>query len=175
MNEEKNSPLLAKPCLPAGKEESGEVLPVTCQKCDEYLTGWKRALADYDNLKKDLAKERTAIRDGTKEFFAHDLIESIDHFDQAIKHKPDGLSPETEKWLTGILHVRQGLEGVLKNLGLEPFGKAGEMFDSASCEPVGEKTDESALDDQILEVIHRGWKLGERIVRPAKVIINNLQ
>lgn len=175
MNDKKNSPLLAKPGLSNVEGEgSGEVLSDACFKCDEYLTGWKRALADYDNLKKDLAKERTAIREGTKEFLAHDLIESIDHFDQALKHKPDGLSRETEKWLAGILHVRQGLEGALKNLSLEAFGKAGEMFDSASCEAVGEKTDESALDDQILEVIHRGWKLGDRIVRPAKVIINNL-
>lgn len=145
-----------------------------CVKCDEYLAGWKRALADYDNLKKDLAKERTAIREGTKEFLAHDLIESVDHFDQALKHKPDGLSPEVEKWLNGILHVRQQFEGVLKDLGLQAFGTAGEIFDSATCEAVGEKTDESALDDQILEVVHRGWRLGAKIIRPVKVIINNL-
>ena len=145
-----------------------------CQKCEEYLTGWKRALADYDNLKKDLAKERAAIRDGTKEMLAYDLIESVDHFDQALKHKPESLSPETEKWLAGILHVRQGLEVVLKNLGLESFGETAEMFDSKQCEAVGEKTDESALDNQILQVVHRGWRMGERMVRPAKVIINSL-
>lgn len=167
MNDENKSPLLA-------KEGSGEVLPVPCGKCDEYLAGWKRALADYDNLKKDLAKERTAIRDGTKELLAHDLLESVDHFDQALKHKPSGLSPEVEKWLNGILHVRQQFESVLKNLGLEPFGKTGEIFDSTRCEAVGEKNDESALDDQILEVVHRGWRLGAKIIRPVKVIINNL-
>ena len=165
MNEETNSPLLT-------KEGSGEV---SCAKCDEYLTGWKRALADYDNLKKDLVKERTAIREGTKELLAYDLIQTVEHFDQALKHKPEGLSPEVEKWLTGILHVRQQFEGVLKNLGLEPFGEVGMLFDSATCEAVGEKNDESALDNQILEVVHRGWRLGERIVRPAKVTINNIQ
>ena len=146
----------------------------SCEKCEEYLTGWKRALADYDNLKKDLAKERTAIREGTKEMLAHDLVQTVDHFDQALKHKPDDLPSETEKWLSGILHVRKGLEGVLKNLGLESFGEVGMLFDSATCEAVGEKSDESALDNEILEVLHRGWRLGERIVRPAKVIINNL-
>ena len=39
----------------------------TCAQCDEYLTGWKRALADYDNLKKDLARERTQIHATTRQ------------------------------------------------------------------------------------------------------------
>ncbi|MBI5794097.1 nucleotide exchange factor GrpE [Candidatus Uhrbacteria bacterium] len=157
-------------------DEVAEVVTETrCEKCDEYLAGWKRALADYDNLKKDLAKERTAIREGTKELLAYDLIQTVEHFDQALKHKPVDLSPETGKWLEGILHVRQNFESVLKDLGLEPFGEIGELFDSACCEAIGEKNDISAPDDSILEVAHRGWRLGDRVVRPAKVIVNNLQ
>ncbi|MFA4846110.1 MAG: nucleotide exchange factor GrpE, partial [Patescibacteria group bacterium] len=130
--------------LSKGGGSRGVGVQVDCPKCDEYLTGWKRALADYDNLKKDLAKERTAIREGTKELLAYDLVQTVDHFDQALKHKPDGLSPEVEKWLTGILHVRQQFESVLKHLGLESFGEVGILFDSAICEAVGEKNDESA-------------------------------
>lgn len=144
-----------------------------CKKCDEYLAGWKRALADYDNLQKDLARERTELRARLKEDVAYQLIAVLDNFDQAAKFKPEGLSKELEVWLTGIMHVKNQLESVLRDLGLESYGSVSEMFDAHVHDAVGEQTQEDKADHEILEVIQRGWKLGERIVHPAKVIINN--
>lgn len=145
----------------------------TCEKCDEYLAGWKRALADYDNLQKDLARERTELRARLKEDVAHQLIGVLDNFDQAAKFKPDGLSKELEVWLMGLMHVKNQLEGVMRDLGLESYGSAGETFDAHLHDAGGERTEEGKADHEILEVVQRGWKLGDRIVRPAKVIINS--
>ena len=144
-----------------------------CTKCDEYLAGWKRALADYDNLQKDLARERTELRARLKEDVAHQLIGVLDNFDQAAKFKPEGLSKELEVWLTGLMHVKSQLEGVMRDLGLESYGSVGETFDSHLHDAGGERTQEDKADHEILEVVQRGWKFGERIVRPAKVIINS--
>lgn len=154
-----------------GPKDSGE----ECQKCEEYLAGWKRALADYDNLQKDLARERNELRVRLKQDVAHQLIAVLDNFDQAAKFKPGGLSKELEVWLQGLMHVKSQLEGVMRDLGLESYGSVGETFDAHLHDAVGEQTDETKADHEILEVIGRGWKLGEKVVRPAKVIINNLK
>lgn len=145
----------------------------TCEKCDEYLAGWKRALADYDNLQKDLARERTDLRARLKQDVAQQLIGVLDNFDQAAKFKPGGLSKEVEVWLQGLMHVKSQLEGVMRDLGLESYGTEGETFDAHLHDAGGERIQEDKADHEILEVIGRGWKLGDRIVRPAKVIINS--
>lgn len=147
----------------------------SCEKCDEYLAGWKRALADYDNLQKDLARERTELRARLKENVAHQLIVVLDNFDQAAKFKPEGLSKELEVWLMGLMHVKSQLEGVMRDLGLESYGSVSEIFDAHLHDAGGERTEEGKADHEILEIIGRGWKLGDKVVRPAKVIINNFQ
>ncbi len=158
-----------------GREVEEVAKEVRCQKCEEYLAGWKRALADYDNLQKDLARERAEIRARVKQDVAHQLIGVLDNFDQAAKFQPEGLSKELEVWLTGLMHVKTQLEGVMRDLGLEPYGAVGETFDAHLHDAGGEKSEEDKADQAILEVVTRGWKLGDRIVRPAKVIINNKQ
>ncbi len=137
----------------------------------EYLLGWKRALADYDNLKKDLFKEREGMRRNIKQDTAESLIPILDHFDQALKFKPASLAPNVENWLVGMLHVRNQLEAVLIDLGLEPFGAVGDAFDPHKHDANGEREDEAAQDHSILEVLQRGWKMGDQVVKPAIVIV----
>ncbi len=143
-----------------------------CVKCEEYLGGWKRALADYDNLKKDLMHERTEIRRMAAENLAHQLIPVLDHFDQALKFKPEGLKTSVNNWLQGILIVRSQLESVLHDLGMEAFGEIGEVFDANLHDAGAERVQEGTEPGMIVEVIQRGWKREEKIVRPAKVIIS---
>lgn len=142
-----------------------------CGKCDEYKLGWQRALADYDNLKKDLMKEKEGMRRIVKEDVSESIIPILDHFDQALKFKPQGLDATAENWVTGMMHVRNQLESVLLGLGVEPFGAIGDVFDPHSHESVGEREDENVVEHSIVEVSQRGWKLGEKIIRPALVIV----
>ena len=158
---------------PQEEEVQEEVETTSCGKCVEYLGGWKRALADYDNLQKDLMRERSELRVRAKEDVAHQLITVLDNFDQAARFQPEGLTKEVETWLMGLMHVRSQLEGVMQDLGLVPYGGIGETFDAHLHDAGGERTEEDKADQEILEVAHRGWKMGEKIVRPAKVIINN--
>ena len=146
-----------------------------CQKCDEYLTGWKRALADYDNLRKDLVRERVDIRARAREELGQQLIAVLDNFDQAARFQPTEVSKEIQTWLTGLMYVRAQLETVLQELGIEAFGSVGEPFNAHLHEAATERSDPKKPDQEILEVSQRGWKMGDKIVRPAKVVINNLQ
>lgn len=141
------------------------------KKCEEYLNGWKRALADYDNLKKEVANERVKMHQIAIEQFMYSLLPVLDNFDQALLYKPDNLDEKGENWLKGILHVRTQLENVLQELGLEQFGKEGDRFDPYLHEAISEQESEKETGT-ILQVIQRGWKRGDRIIRSAKVTLS---
>ena len=135
-------------------------------KCDEAMVGWKRALADYDNLKKDLNKERADIRRYAQQDAAERFLAVLDNFDQATKHVPEGLDAKLKGWVNGILFIRTQMENALKEMGLEPFGTVGETFDPNLHEAA------KGEGDKIAEVVRRGWKMGERIVRSASVVVS---
>jgi molecular chaperone GrpE len=150
-----------------------------CQKCKEYLDGWKRALADYENLKRDIdsIKENNRIR--IKIDLAENLLAVIDNFDQAVNHIPDlsALDEENRKainvWLQGVVYIKKQFENAMLQMGIEQIG-VGEEPDETLHEIVGEQIDDTKKDGQIVKVIQSGWKIGERIMRPVKVIINKI-
>lgn len=152
-------------------EEDKEEKEDECAMCQEYLNGWKRALADYDNLKKELAGERIRMRQSAIEGSAASFIPILDHFDQALAFKPTDLDEHAKKWLQGILHIRGHLEGAFQEIGLESFGKEGEMLDPHMHETVSEEEQEGAVSGTIIRIVQRGWKLNDHILRPAKVVI----
>ncbi len=144
-------------------------------KCEEYLTGWKRALADYDNVKKELAREKEEMRNYLKEHTAEQLIPILDSFDAVNRHTPalnvtedDAL--KFQNWLNGVRQTQGQLEKVMRDMGLELVPTSG-VFDPNMHEAIGQRTEEGKEEGQILETLANGWKLGEKVIRPAKVII----
>lgn len=133
------------------------------QKCDEYLNGWKRALADYENLKKDIGSEKERERNRLRESLAHDLLPVIDNFEQAVTHAPE-LEGSNKSWLDGVMFIKKQFEDVMQSLGLEKIS-VGDTFDPNTMEAVGE--------GEAMKEVSPGWKLGEKVIRPAKVIIKS--
>lgn len=141
-------------------------------KCAEYLAGWKRALADYDNLKKELSRERAEMRRDAMEAAAEEFLPALEHFDAALRFTPE-VDQKAQGWLQGILHIRRELEDAMKSLGVEPFGAVGDTFDPSKHESSGERSEEGKAPNTIAEVLRQGWKMGERVIRPAHVIVNS--
>ena len=140
-------------------------------KCAEYLAGWKRALADYDNLKKDMGRERQEMRRDAMESAAEAFLPALEHFDAAVRHAPE-LDENGKGWLSGVLHIRRELEEAMKTLSVEPFGAVGETFDPMKHEAGGSREEAGAPPNSVVEVVSRGWRMGDRIIRPASVIVN---
>lgn len=141
---------------------------------DEYLAGWKRALADYDNLKKDLARQRGEMRRAITAELLLVLLPLMNNFDEAAKHRPHTDDEAADKWIAGALQIRIQLEAALKELGAESFEGAGEKFNPELHESAGSRREEGREEGIVLEVVGRGWKVDGRVVCPAKVIINSL-
>lgn len=157
------------------KKSDQETVDSNQSKEQEYLDGWKRALADYENLQRDMGKRVEESRDRIKESFAHDLLPVMDNFEQAVSHAPsfsplpeggvrgEGVSAsEFEAWMQGVLFIKKQFEDVVQSLGLEKISVEGE-FDPNLHESVGE-------GDEFKEV-RSGWKIGDKVIRPAQVIV----
>lgn len=158
-------------------EEADKALGVRPQEADEWemkaaenMAGWKRALADYDNLKKDLSRERSDIRRMAVESAVEGFMPVLEHFDAAVQFVPEFQGKE-KNWAQGVLHIRRELEDALKSLGVESFGEVGEAFDPLKHEAVGDRAEEGKREGSIVEVVSRGWKISDRILRPARVIV----
>ncbi len=147
-------------------EESIGPLEKTAEElCADYLSGWKRALADYENIKRDLAKEKDQMRRYATVNAIETMMPAIENLELAVKQLP------SDNWAKGFQAVHSQFVEAMKQLGGERYGQIGDLFDSTLHEALGERAEENTPDHSIVEVLSPGWKLGDYIIRPAKVII----
>ncbi|MCR4311725.1 MAG: nucleotide exchange factor GrpE [Candidatus Uhrbacteria bacterium] len=156
-----------------GQERSGEVSETELQqKCDEYLAGWKRALADYENLQKSNATLREEDRRRIRTQLAHDLLPVIDNFESAMKFAPQEIPAEMKNWFAGVSHIARQFTEVLASLGITPIEAVGHVFDPNQHDSGGAGHDDEKPKHVVLEELIRGYKIGDVVLRPAKVIVN---
>lgn len=148
------------------------------QKAEEYLEGWKRAQADYQNLKKEAEHQKVEFSKYANERLLSDLLPALDQFGLALRHLPDTAAlPDDEKkkwenWLVGVKAVGMLWEQAAAGAGLERIATDG-AFDPNLHEAVGEEAAEGADTGSIVRVMQDGWKLHGKVLRPAKVIVAN--
>lgn len=144
----------------------------SCARCDEYLAGWKRALADYENLQKENSKLREEDRRRIRMSVAHDLLPVIDNFEQAIRFAPKEMPDAMKNWFAGVSHIARQFSDVLASLGIVPVESVGHAFDPNQHESGGSKHVDDMPVNVIVEELVKGYKIGDFVIRPAKVIVN---
>ncbi|MFZ4500199.1 MAG: nucleotide exchange factor GrpE [Minisyncoccia bacterium] len=137
----------------------------------EYLDGWQRARADYANVVKSADEDKKRMRSIVEESFIEELLPVVDSFSLAMNNK-DAWEKVDANWRTGVEYIYAQLMNTLKEKGFSVFGAVGDSFDPTLHEAVSEtKTDDSALDHSVSAVLQQGYKLGESILRPARVSV----
>ncbi|MDF1496935.1 MAG: nucleotide exchange factor GrpE [Patescibacteria group bacterium] len=150
-----------------------------CAKCPEYLAGWKRAVADYENLKRQTAEDKINFSRYAHEQMLLDILPAIDQFETALNHIPDTAEiPELQKkqidnWLIGIKAVNSLWEQMFQNIGLVKINTDGE-FDPNLHNAVSQESDPDKPKGAILKTIQSGWMLKDTVLRPAKVVVNKI-
>lgn len=152
-----------------------EQIPSELEECkkerDEYLDGWKRAKADLINFKKDEAERLAGFLKSGNENIIRDLLSVLDSFKLGIV-ATEKESPEVAK---GMLLIKNQLEDALRRYGLEKMVVAmGEMFDPAKHEAMGEMHSEYP-DGAVAEEVEGGYKLYDKVIRAAKVMVSKGQ
>lgn len=149
------------------------------KKAGEYLDGWKRCQADFENYKKDQEKRMGEFRKFANMDFIYQILPVLDNFQSATGHISQ--DQKESPWVAGIMHIQKQLEQVLKDNGVEEIiVKEGDEFDPEAHEAI---TDaklpaslaggriESESMNKVKKVAQKGYRIGERVIRPARVIV----
>ncbi len=157
------------------EQPQNEELEKLQKQCEEYLNGWKRAQADYENLKKETAKEKEAFVKFANLNLIIGLIPVYNHLKLSFAHLPPEM--KDNNWVKGIEQIKKQMWEVLAFNGVEEIEpKVGEKFNPEIHEAVKKHSDGALInadntDGKIKEVLSPGYKLYGRVFVPAKVTV----
>lgn len=150
-------------------EESqwAEELSAARAEAQEYLDGWQRARAEFANYKKRVERENRESYKRVAGDILSRYLSVIDDLELALKERPQ--ESDAGAWAKGIELIYQKLLGLLETEGVERIQAEGETFDPMLHEALSHEESSDHQDGQIIEVIRQGYRMGERVLRPALV------
>ena len=155
--------------LPAAEEgeqatqSASEVDKLRAER-DSLLDRLARMQADFENARKRAAKEQQEYRDYALVDTIKTLIPVLDSFQRALQ-----TSPEKSEFHAGVELIHKQLQDALAKIGVREILAKGEQFDPRFHEAIEMVDTEDAEDHQVLEELQRGYKLKDRLLRPAMV------
>ena len=138
------------------------------EKSDEYYEHLKRNMAEFDNYKKRISKEKDMMYNTISADIISELLPILDNFDKA-------LNAETadESYKNGMAMIYNQFNETLQKLGVEEIDALNKVFNPNFHEAVMHIEDESFGEKEIVEVFRKGYKIGDKIIRHAMVKVAN--
>lgn len=136
---------------------------------EEYLTGWQKERAEFANYRKDEDNRKALFSEAVRERILTRFLTVLDSFNMAMGSK-DSWEKVDPNWRKGVEHIHSQLDAIFEEYGVKPVGEVGESFDPNIHQSIDlVATSHKELDHKIAEVVQQGYKLGERVLRPARV------
>ena len=151
----------------ASKADVGALEAELAAQKDRYL----RLAADFDNFRKRITRETDRSAAAQKEAFIRELLPVIDNLERALA---TDASASPKQLREGVQMTLQQLRQLLSRHGVEPEESLGRPFDPRYHEAVSVRHDPSQPDHVVLETFQRGYRRGNEVFRPAKVVVNDL-
>jgi molecular chaperone GrpE len=136
-------------------------------KSTEYLDNWRRAAADFSNYKKRAEKDAGEMTKFANGVLIARLLPVLDDFDRAFATVPDNLRDLT--WIDGMMLIARKMNAILEAEGLKPIEALNKPFDPNLHEAVIHEETDRHEDGTVIAELQKGYKLGERILRPTMV------
>ena len=152
--------------------EQLEELKQRAAKADENWERLLRTTADLDNYKKRAAREKQDAIRFANENLLEKLVPVLDSFDMALAAAENSQAEGAQSLKTGIGMVYQQLKTALTEAGLEEIDSTGKPFDPNVHEAVSQQESAEVPEGQVLHQLRRGYKLRERLLRPATVVVS---
>jgi len=141
---------------------------------DENLAGWQRAKADLANFRRVSAQDASRDAARAKGSVLKAIVPALDSFDSAMADS--SWNDVDAKWREGVERIAAQFHQALEKEGLTSFGEVGDSFDPEVHECMSVvPTDDPKKDHTIMQVLQRGHTLGGELVRPAKVIVSQVE
>ena len=150
-----------------------EELKAQAAKAKEHWDQLLRTTADFENFKKRAARERQEAGKYAQESLLQKLIPVLDNFDMALaaaQSAPAGAAAPSLQ--TGVNMIFQQLKGTLADAGLEEIDAANKPFDPNWHEAISQQETADAPEGQVVQQLRKGYKLRDRLLRPAGVIVS---
>ncbi len=149
---------------PATPEQRIEALE---QERDEYLDNLKRLAADFDNYRKRVARDHESLIERAHERLVKELLPVLDDLERALEAAAEHEEAKLEE---GVRLVHRALSDALAREGLAEIETDG-AFDPHVHEALLAQPSEDAESGSVLQVLQKGYRLGGRVVRPARVVV----
>ncbi len=132
---------------------------------------WMRALADLDNYRKRVEREKARWDNEAREGILLPLLEVVDNFERALAEGASDEPAADVSFREGVELIFRHLMDVLEKAGVRPVETEGVGFDPNVHEAVGSVPSDEHEPDEIVQVMQKGYTLGERLLRPSRVIV----
>ena len=152
----------------AGPEQLRAQLQEEREKAQSYLQNWQRAAADYQNFKRRVEDERSETARLANASLIINMLPLLDDLERALKNVDSHLAGLT--WVDGIRLIYRKFQALLEMSGLEEIEADGQVFDPSKHEAVSQAPGE---DNKVISVVQKGYRLGDRVIRPAMVVVGH--
>ncbi|TLZ44607.1 MAG: nucleotide exchange factor GrpE [Methanobacteriota archaeon] len=149
---------------PEPGEAEAPAVTETSSRAEELLTKLKYLQAEFENYRKRVERDAQTIVKFAHEGLLSRLLPVVDELDAAVS----ALDGETGK---GVRMVRDNLMKALREAGLQEVPALGQPFDPYLMDAVQQVSDKDSKDGIVKEVLQKGYRLHERVLRPAQVIV----
>lgn len=155
---------------PRNTASAGDEVDVLRAECDEWKRKAQRAVADYQNLQRRSDAERAnnarlAIAD-----FVKTLLPIVDDLDRTLD-AADGAT-DVKTVTDGVRLIREHLEKILADRGIETIPTVGEPFDPTQHEAMMTQPDNTRPDKTVVQELQKGYRMDDRVLRAARVVIS---
>ena len=137
----------------------------------DYKDKWLRAVAELDNVRKRARRDVGAAESRGIFKLARELLPALDNFERALAAAEAQPENRDHHLTDGIRLVQSELLGALSRVGIEPDSPKGERFDPHRHEAVAQQPVEGTPSGTIVEVYSRGYRIGDDVLRAAKVVV----
>ena len=137
------------------------------KKVDDFSDGWQRERAEFANYRKRITRDQDTEKQNSKLAILRKYLDIHDDLELAIKNMPDHV--KSDAWINGIMLIYQKLSNLLDGEGMQPIPAENSAFDPAFHEAISSEEVEGFESGKIIEVVQKGYMIGDRVIRPARV------
>ncbi len=144
-------------------------LKVARAEKEEYLNGWQKERADFANYKKSEDDRNAVYKENLREHILNRFLTVADSFNMAFANR-EAWEKVDENWRRGVEYIYSQMSSVFEEYGVKEIGVEGEVFDPNLHESIDTiEASDKTQDHTIAKVIQKGYKMGNRVIRPARV------
>lgn len=148
-------------------EELNKKLDETQAKAAEFMDGWQRARAEFDNYRKRIERENSQVYQNAIGNIIKRYLPVMDDLERALQARPSDLP-----WVAGIDLIYRKLQSILDSEGIKRIEAEGQAFDPNFHEAIAQEHSDELPGGHVIAVVQNGYMLGDKVIRPAMVRVS---